>query len=90
MWKATERDEAECVICFEEFEVGQDVARLECLCRYHKVSLYFCSLVSWMMEAIGANDDVDRNASRIGSTGRGAMHSARFMQCMNEIGSYTL
>ncbi|TGZ80645.1 hypothetical protein EX30DRAFT_341300 [Ascodesmis nigricans] len=36
VWKATERDEAECVICFEEFEVGQEVARLECLCRYHK------------------------------------------------------
>lgn len=27
----------ECVICFEEFEVGCEIARLECLCRYHKV-----------------------------------------------------
>ncbi|PWW79086.1 hypothetical protein C7212DRAFT_340008 [Tuber magnatum] len=31
-----EREKAECVICFEEFEVGDMIARLECLCRYHK------------------------------------------------------
>jgi len=31
-----EREKAECVICFEEFEVGDVIARLECLCRYHK------------------------------------------------------
>ncbi|KAL7270110.1 hypothetical protein RUND412_007193 [Rhizina undulata] len=30
------REKAECVICFEEFEEGQLIARLECLCRYHK------------------------------------------------------
>ncbi|KAF8420531.1 FYVE zinc finger-domain-containing protein [Tirmania nivea] len=30
------RKKAECVICFEEFEVGDLIARLECLCRYHK------------------------------------------------------
>ena len=30
------RKKAECVICFEEFEVGELIARLECLCRYHK------------------------------------------------------
>ncbi|KAF3206997.1 hypothetical protein TWF679_008556 [Orbilia oligospora] len=27
---------AECVICFEEFEAGDSIARLECFCRYHK------------------------------------------------------
>ncbi|EPS41707.1 hypothetical protein H072_4394 [Dactylellina haptotyla CBS 200.50] len=27
---------AECVICFEEFEEGDSIARLECFCRYHK------------------------------------------------------
>jgi hypothetical protein len=32
-----EKEKAECVICFEEFEVGEMIARLECLCRYHKV-----------------------------------------------------
>lgn len=27
----------ECVICFEEFSVGVEMARLECLCKFHKV-----------------------------------------------------
>lgn len=42
VYEATEKDirlngdESECVICFEQFEVGSLVARLECLCRYHK------------------------------------------------------
>lgn len=37
-YKASEKDmveNAECTICFEEFEVGQDMARLQCLCRFH-------------------------------------------------------
>ena len=29
----------ECVICFEEFEVGVEMGRLECLCIFHKVSI---------------------------------------------------
>ncbi|KAI5787644.1 FYVE zinc finger-domain-containing protein [Peziza echinospora] len=33
------RKKAECVICFEEFEVGEAIARLECLCRYHKTCI---------------------------------------------------
>jgi hypothetical protein len=36
---ATEKDcvdSAECTICLEEFEVGVPMARLECLCRFHK------------------------------------------------------
>lgn len=45
VWTAGEKDcrdpgtgdLVECVICFEEFEQGQLIARLECLCRYHKV-----------------------------------------------------
>ncbi|KAL8890655.1 MAG: hypothetical protein Q9215_002236 [Flavoplaca cf. flavocitrina] len=43
---ATEKDcigeggePAECVICFEEFEQGVEMGRLECLCKFHKVSL---------------------------------------------------
>ncbi|KKA28173.1 hypothetical protein TD95_004225 [Thielaviopsis punctulata] len=35
---ATEKDcvdSAECTICLEEFEVGEQMARLECLCRFH-------------------------------------------------------
>jgi len=29
----------ECVICFEEFAVGEEMGRLECLCKYHKVRI---------------------------------------------------
>ncbi|KAL1900754.1 hypothetical protein Cpir12675_000767 [Ceratocystis pirilliformis] len=35
---ATEKDcvdSAECTICLEEFETGEHMARLECLCRFH-------------------------------------------------------
>lgn len=38
-YKATEKDcvdSAECTICLEEFEVGVDMGRLECLCRFHR------------------------------------------------------
>jgi hypothetical protein len=37
-YKATEKDcvdDAECTVCFEEFEVGVDMGRLECFCRFH-------------------------------------------------------
>ena len=27
----------ECVICFEEFAIGDEMGRLECLCKFHKV-----------------------------------------------------
>lgn len=34
----------ECVICFEEFSVGVEMGRLECLCKFHKVGhLSLCS-----------------------------------------------
>ncbi|KAL6713915.1 hypothetical protein ACLMJK_008409 [Lecanora helva] len=29
----------ECVICFEEFAVGDEMGRLECLCKFHKFGL---------------------------------------------------
>lgn len=43
---ATEKDcvdDAECTICFEEFDVGVQMARLECLCRFHRscISAWF-------------------------------------------------
>lgn len=43
---ATEKDcvdSAECTICLEEFEVGVRMARLECLCRFHRdcISAWF-------------------------------------------------
>lgn len=40
------RKKAECVICFEEFEIGGEIARLECLCRYHKVNISSLTLNS--------------------------------------------
>ncbi|KAI4191914.1 MAG: hypothetical protein LQ348_003350 [Seirophora lacunosa] len=30
---------AECVICFEEFEQGAEMGRLECLCKFHKIHM---------------------------------------------------
>ncbi|KAM4054805.1 FYVE zinc finger domain-containing protein [Hirsutella rhossiliensis] len=41
-YAATEKDcidDAECTICLEEFTVGVAMARLECLCRFHKVCI---------------------------------------------------
>lgn len=38
-YTATEKDcvdDAECTICLEDFEVGVEMGRLECFCRYHK------------------------------------------------------
>lgn len=32
-------DGQECVICFEEFAVGDEMGRLECLCKFHKVNV---------------------------------------------------
>ncbi|PHH67557.1 hypothetical protein CDD82_1329 [Ophiocordyceps australis] len=45
-YAATEKDcidDAECTICLEEFTVGVSMARLECLCRFHKecISAWF-------------------------------------------------
>ncbi|KAK0734124.1 hypothetical protein B0T26DRAFT_633212 [Lasiosphaeria miniovina] len=41
-YTATEKDcvdSAECTICLEEFEVGVPMARLECLCRFHRMCI---------------------------------------------------
>jgi hypothetical protein len=52
VYRATEKDcigedgeEQECVIWFEEFIVGDEMGRLECLCKFHRVS-WFISLFS--------------------------------------------
>lgn len=39
----------ECVICFEEFAVGDEMGRLVCLCKFHRVSLRL--LQSWGEQA---------------------------------------
>ncbi|KAF2404246.1 hypothetical protein EJ06DRAFT_193883 [Trichodelitschia bisporula] len=43
LYRATEKDcvgengeNQECIICFEEFEEGDEMGRLECLCKFHK------------------------------------------------------
>ncbi|MCJ1362398.1 hypothetical protein MMC16_001501 [Acarospora aff. strigata] len=43
-------DGQECVICFEEFAVGDEMGRLECLCKFHKVSppLFLGVRVCWI------------------------------------------
>ncbi|OTA98475.1 hypothetical protein M426DRAFT_325948 [Hypoxylon sp. CI-4A] len=48
---ATEKDcvdSAECTICLEEFEVGVPMARLECLCRFHR-----SCITAWFVEHPG-------------------------------------
>jgi hypothetical protein len=37
-------DAAECSICMEDYEVGQDLVRLECLCKFHRECI-----VDWFM-----------------------------------------
>lgn len=80
VWRATEKDcwvvtedekqeKAECVICFEEFEEGDAIARLECLCRYHKVGSFLFLLLLLLFAFCDA--DPCRNVSGSGSTGRG-------------------
>lgn len=47
IYHATEKDcvgedqePTECVICFEEFDEGDEMGRLECLCKFHRVSVW--------------------------------------------------
>ena len=40
-------DEAECVICFEEFEAGAKMARLVCWCKFHEVCRENTILSTW-------------------------------------------
>jgi len=51
LYHATEKDcvgedgdRSECVICFEEFEEGDEMARLDCLCKFHRVSPIYLAL----------------------------------------------
>jgi hypothetical protein len=50
-YNATEKDcvdDAECTICLEEFHVGVPMARLECLCRFHR-----SCIIAWFREHPG-------------------------------------
>lgn len=42
----------ECVICFEEFTVGDEMGRLECLCKFHKVRRAYLPLQRLLMLTI--------------------------------------
>lgn len=83
VWRAAEKDcwivndekkqeKAECVICFEEFEEGDVIARLECLCRYHKV----CFFLFFLSTEGGMWADGCRNVLGSGLIG-GGMESVR-------------
>lgn len=46
LYKATEKDcmaedgePAECIICFEEFQPGDEMGRMECLCKFHRMCI---------------------------------------------------
>ncbi|KAF2815912.1 FYVE-domain-containing protein [Mytilinidion resinicola] len=50
-WKATEKDcEGECIVCFEEYEEGEDLARLACLCKFHNA----CIAQWWAVKGPGS------------------------------------
>jgi hypothetical protein len=88
VYKATEKDcigedgiEIECIICLEEFEVGDEMSRLECLCKFHKVcssNFYSCllsRLLTW---------PVSRNALETGGR-RKVQEPVRLINCMISI-----
>lgn len=57
LYKATEKDcmtedsePQECVICFEEFQPGDEMGRMECLCKFHRV----CIRQWWDTKGIGS------------------------------------
>ena len=57
LYKATEKDcqtedgePQECVICFEEFEPGDEMGRMECLCKFHR----HCIRTWWETKGAGS------------------------------------
>jgi len=57
VYRASEKDyigedgePQECVICFEEFEPGDELGRLECLCKFHRV----CIRQWWETKGVGS------------------------------------
>lgn len=47
----------ECVICFEEFSVGAEMGRLECLCKFHKVGPPSRSLSLYLRNPLYAREN---------------------------------
>ncbi|KAF2481164.1 FYVE zinc finger-domain-containing protein [Neohortaea acidophila] len=57
VYRATEKDCAdaagepqECVICFEEFQPGEEMGRMECLCKFHRT----CIRAWWETKGVGS------------------------------------
>lgn len=73
---ATEKDcvdeegkEAECVICLEDFEAGDKMARLACWCKFHEVRLFHKMHVRRLTNS--------RRASNSGGIRRDEVHAPR-------------
>ena len=57
VYRANEKDcvtedgePVECVICFEEFQPGDEMGRMECLCKFHRV----CIRTWWDTKGVGS------------------------------------
>jgi hypothetical protein len=87
---ATEKDcvdaeggEAECIICFEEYEAGDRMARLVCWCKFHEVCIdELMSMETWA-------NTINRNASRSGGRKRGEGR-ARHISYMSKFQASTI
>jgi hypothetical protein len=70
-----EGEEEECIICFEEYEAGDKMARLVCLCKFHEVSFHVSVLRCW--ERMVVANLSNRNASGSGGGRRGGARVRR-------------
>jgi hypothetical protein len=75
-YTATEKDclddqgnEAECVICFEEFEAGTKMARLVCWCKFHEV----CTDGTFGLYAMVTNCFAEVHSTVVGEKGTGCL-----------------
>lgn len=97
---ATEKDcvdeegaEAECVICFEEFEAGDKMARLVCWCKFHEVSSYHVTLSQRLTRRSLASKSggirrAEARAQRINCSTRPSVQSTRPSICILAVASY--
>jgi hypothetical protein len=83
---ATEKDcidadgeEEECIICFEEYEAGDKMARLVCWCKFHEVRTLQCDI----FECAHVANTMERLASKNGGR-RKAAGLVRRINCMNK------
>jgi hypothetical protein len=72
-YKATEKDcigpdgvAPECVICLEEFHVNDELARMECLCKFHKVRAHPMCKKTWILTSILCSNVFESGGTRKG------------------------